>query len=147
MKRFLSFLSVIFICVFLCVPAFASAAEQGTDTGTDSGSDTTVLVPDVNVYNEVVVEDTEDLGTYVGTTVYALNPVSPSDTSGLKSIMLSLIGDWDSIIVEHRYESSNGYTNYLREIQLDYPWLCSCAIFLVVLFCVLRGGFACLCRK
>lgn len=126
-------------------PAFATAGEGETPVSDGTVSDP-VVVPDVNVYNEVVVENGDDLGTYVGTTVYSLNPIKPNETNGLKAVMLSLIGDWDSIVVEHQYENYNGSYNYVREIQLDYPWLCSCAIFLVVLFCILRGGFAVLCK-
>lgn len=147
MKRIFSFIVVFLLIGSLSLPAFASGGSEAGDGDSVSDSESTVIVPDVNVYNEVLVDNGDDLGTYVGSTVYALNPVSPSDSNGLKAIMLSLIGDWDSIVVEHQYESSQGYTNYVREIQLDYPWLCSCAIFLVVLFCILRGGFAVLCRQ
>lgn len=147
MKKFIYVLFSLVLCLSLVAPAMATDVGDG-ETSTETESGTQVLVPDVNVYNEVVVEDSsEDLGEYVGTSVYALNPVSSSDSNGLKAIMLSLIGDWDSIVIEHAYENTNGYTSYVREIQLDYPWLCSCAIFLVVLFCVLRGGFAVLCKK
>lgn len=141
MKRFLIFVFSLIVVFSLVVPAFAAEGETG-----ESGGDTTVFVPDVIVNNEINIPD-ESLGEYVGTSVYSLNPISPTESNGLKRIMLSLIGDWDSIVVEHEYQSSQGYSNYVREIQLDYPWLCSCAIFLVVLFCVLRGGFACLCRQ
>lgn len=141
MKRFVSVLCAVLVVACLCVPAFAAEPDSGVS---DSQ---TVLVPDVNVYNEIVVPDGEDLGTYIGTSVYAMSPVGSEDASGLKAVMLALIGDWDSIVVEHAYQSSQGYTNYVREIQLDYPWLCSCAVFLVVLFCVLRGGFSVLCKR
>lgn len=146
MKRFFLFFCVFLMVISLALPAFATAGEGETPVSDETTSEP-VVVPEVNVYNEVVVENGDDLGTYVGTTVYALNPISPSNSNGLKAIMLSLIGDWDSIVVEHEYENNNGYTSYVREIQLDYPWLCSCAIFLVVLFCILRGGFAVLCRQ
>lgn len=146
MKRFFLFFCVFLMAVSLALPAFATAGE-GEPPVSDETTSEPVVVPEVNVYNEVVVENGDDLGTYVGTTVYALSPISPSNSNGLKSIMLSLIGDWDSIVVEHEYENNNGYTSYVREIQLDYPWLCSCAIFLVVLFCILRGGFSVLCKK
>lgn len=147
MKKFVYVLFSLVLCLSLVAPAMAAEAGDG-ETSTETESGTQVLVPDVNVYNEIIVEDnSEELGEYVGTSVYSLNPVGPSDTNGLKAVMLSLIGDWDSIVVEHSYENTNGYTSYVREIQLDYPWLCSCAIFLVVLFCILRGGFAVLCKK
>lgn len=147
MKRFLFLIFSLILVVSLVAPAFASAGEVEASPDSESGCEviTQVVVPDVVVNNEINIPD-DSLGEYVGTSVYALNPVSPSDSNGLKAIMLALIGDWDSIVVEHQYESSQGYTNYVREIQLDYPWLCSCAIFLVVLFCILRGGFAVLCK-
>ncbi len=121
-----------------------SALAAETSEGESSGSPE-VIVPNVTINNEI--DTGEDLGEYIGTTVYAMNPVGSSDANGLKAIMLALIGDWDSIIVEHAYASSQGYTNYLREVQLDYPWLCSCAIFLVMIYCVFRLGGSILCKK
>lgn len=146
MKRFLFLFVSVFLCLSLIAPAMASEVEGDDIPVEDTNSQ--VVVPDVNIFNDIIVEDTSnELGEYMGTSVYSLNPVTSNDANGLKSVMLSLIGDWDAVIVEHAYSSSQGYTNYLREVQLDYPWLCSCAIFLVVLFCILRGGFAVLCRK
>lgn len=138
MKRFLVVFLGLIMVLSVNLTAFAAEAGEGE-------SQTETVVPDVTIINEI--DTGEDLGEYVGTTVYALNPVGSSDANGLKAIMLALIGDWDSIIIEHAYESSNGYTNYLREIQLDYPWLCSCAIFLVIVYCVFRLGGAILCKK
>lgn len=143
MKRFCFFL-LFFLMVFsLVLPAFASAEGEETGEGT-SGSETTVLVPDVTINNEI--HTGEDLGTYVGTSVYALNPITPSESSGLKAVLLQFLGDWDSIVVEHQYESAQGYTNYVREIQLDYPWLCSAAILAIMIFCLFRLGGAILCK-
>lgn len=83
-----------------------------------------------------------DEATPTSISMYALNPITPSDTSGFKSVMLSLIGNYDAVIVEYEYENNNGYTSYIREVQPDYVWLCSCAIFLVVIYCVFRIGGA-----
>lgn len=148
MKKFLFILFSVILCLSLLVPAMAAETGEGdTSTETENGSQT-VVVPDVNVYNEVVVDDSgDDLGTYVGTSVYALNPITSSDATGLKAVLLEFLGDWDSIVVEHAYESSNGYTNYVREIQLDYPWLCSAGILAIMIFCLFRLGGAVLCRK
>lgn len=117
--------------------------------GSDSGSrDSDVLfVPSPDVYITNEISTVEDLGEYVGTSVYALNPVTPSDANGLKAVLLEVIGSYDAIVVEHQYESYNGSINYVREIQYDFPWLCSCGLFVVVLFCILKGGLAYLCRK
>ena len=83
-----------------------------------------------------------DESTPTAVNVYALNPITPEDTTGLKSVLLSLIGDYDAIVVEYEYTGSNNYTNYLREVQPDYVWLCSAAIFLVIIYSVFRLGGA-----
>lgn len=140
LKKFLFFLFAFLVLCSLSFPAFASAAEEQGSAGSSS-----VIVPDVTIINEI--DTVEDLGTYVGTSVYAMNPVTPSDTSGLKAVLLEFLGDWDSIVVEHAYQSTNGYTNYVREIQLDYPWLCSAAILAIMIFCLFRLGGAVLCRR
>lgn len=143
MKRFLV---VFFGLLFVFSLNFSAFAVEGEgETQGEDVSVTETVVPDIYITNEI--DTGEDLGEYVGTTVYSLNPVGSGDATGLKSIMLALIGDWDSIIIEHEYASSNGYTNYLREVQLDYPWLCSCAIFLVMIYCLFRLGGSILCRK
>lgn len=72
--------------------------------------------------------------------VYSVSPISPNDTTGLKSVLLSLIGDYDAIVVEYEYTSNNNYVSYLREVQPDYVWLCSAAIFLVIIYSVFRLG-------
>lgn len=139
MKK-LQFLFVTLLVIFsLSIPAFAAEGESTGETNTE------VIVPNVYITNEI--DTGEDLGEYVGTSVYALNPVTSSNTSGLKSVLLDFVGDWDSIVVEHAYESSNGYTNYVREIQLDYPWLCACGLLVVIIYCLFKLGGALLCRK
>lgn len=70
-----------------------------------------------------------------------------TNASGLKGIMLSLLGSYDPPITQLRYQSntSTNYT-YVNDIQPDYPWMCSAAIFAIVLFCVFRMGGALLCK-
>lgn len=84
-----------------------------------------------------------DESTPTSINVYALNPITPQSTTGLKSVLLSLIGDYDAIVVEYQYKnlSSSNY-NYLREIQPDYCWLSSAAIFLVIVYSTFRLGGA-----
>ena len=77
-----------------------------------------------------------------GISVYAVSPVKPGDTNGLKSVLLSLLGDYDPVVVEYAYNGGNGYTNYLRQVQPDYVWLCSAALFALVIYCIFRLGGA-----
>ena len=65
-------------------------------------------------------------------TVTSVSPVEPSDTTGLKSALLGVLGSYDPVIVEYQYSDRNGYTSYLREVQPDYVWLCSLLLFLFV---------------
>ena len=75
-------------------------------------------------------------------TVTSVSPVESSDTSGLKSALLGVLGSYDPVIVEYQYSDRNGYTNYLREVQPDYVWLCSCALLALVIYCLFRLGGA-----
>lgn len=83
----------------------------------------------------------------VTVSTFAMDPVTAADASGLKAILLDLLGDYDAVQVEWAYENNNGYTSYTREIQPDYPWLCSAAIFAIVLYCLIRMGVAMLCKR
>lgn len=75
-------------------------------------------------------------------------PNSPvTSSSGLKGIMLSLLGPYDPVIVQYRYQSntSTNYT-YVNDISPDYPWLCSAAIFAIVLYCTFKLGGTFFCK-
>lgn len=75
-------------------------------------------------------------------TVTSVSPVDPSDTTGLKSALLGVLGSYDPVIVEYEYSDRNGYKNYLRDVQPDYVWLCSCALLALVIYCLFRLGGA-----
>ena len=125
----------------LSVTAYA-ADEEIIDESTE------VVDAGTNVYvqNEIVLAEGEDILT--GVTVMSLSPVTPSDTSGLKAVLLELLGDYDPVIVEYAYQNTNtSYMSYLREVQPDYVWLCSAALLVVVIFCVFRLGGAVLCKR
>lgn len=70
----------------------------------------------------------------------SVSPVTPSSTSGLKAALLGILGNYDPVIVEYQYSGGNGYTNYLREIQPDYVWLCSAALLALVIYCLFKLG-------
>lgn len=75
-------------------------------------------------------------------TLTSVSPIKPSDTSGLKSALLGVLGNYDPVIVEYEYSDRNGYKNYLRDVQPDYVWLCSCALLALVIYCLFRLGGA-----
>ena len=75
-------------------------------------------------------------------TVTSVSPIQPSDTSGLKSALLGVLGNYDPVIVEYQYSDGDGRTRFLREVQPDYVWLCSCALLALVIYCLFRLGGA-----
>lgn len=75
-----------------------------------------------------------------------VEPVTPADAVGLKKILLELLGNYESIVTDYRYQNSNGTWSYLREIQPDYVWLTSAAIFAIVLWCTFRAGVS-ICKR
>lgn len=77
---------------------------------------------------------------------YTLEPITPSNTTGLKKVLLSVLGNYESIVTDYRYQNASGNWQYLREIQPDYVWLCSAAVFALLLWCTFRmagGIFSC----
>lgn len=129
----------------------------GSDTSGGSGgrSDGSLIGPPVPDYTQPFymmlpsgyeISESSELEE-ISVSVMALDPITASDASGLKAIILDLLGDYSAIQVEWAYENNNGYTSYTREIQPDYPWLCSAAIFAIVLYCLIRMGVAMLCKR
>lgn len=125
--RCYKYVAALVLSFALCCPfCFATGSDLDTLGAVDIG------VPEL-------VDD-------VGVITYSvLSPVTPSNTNGLVSVVLSLIGDYNPIVAEHRYQNINGTYSYVREIQPDYPWLVSVALFALVLYCVFRmwGGIFC----
>lgn len=87
-------------------------------------------------------EDPPEDAELVGIETFALSPVESS--TGLKGILLDLLGPYDTIVTQYRYQQgSNQYYTYVNDISPDYPWLASALLFIVLLwalFGVLRRG-------
>ena len=68
--------------------------------------------------------------------------ISANQTSGFHAVILGLLGDYNPIVKDYTYQSSQGYTSHSIEITPDWSWIASAAIFLVIIFCLFRliGG-------
>lgn len=149
-------LFIVLMCTFLCtIPAFA---DDLVDSSTDSDDSTITLDNDttVNYNNDDVISILQSIADKIPETqdagIIEIEPsenvelrqlrISASQTSGLHSIFLSLIGDYNPIVKDYTYTSNNGYTSHSIEIQPDYSWLASALLFIVVLFCTFKflGG-------
>lgn len=102
------------LCAIVFVPVFASSSDR-------------VL------YDEVETVSTDVLR------------ISASDTSGFHAVILGLLGDYNPIAVttSYQYPSGNTYqTRYQVDVEPDWSWICTAAIFIVIIFCLFRliGG-------
>lgn len=108
------------------VPTFTldeilSALPQG------SGSD--------DVVNEDVV--------LTGISRVSVPPVTPSSSTGLKAELLTVLGNYDPVVVVYQYNSSSsGYSSYATDIQPDYAWLASAVLLCLVIWCLFKLGGA-----
>lgn len=125
MKRFFLFFLVSLV---LALPVLADGSEDP--------------LPDAALPSSVEEVNNSDEWEITGIETYAVSPVTPSEASGLKQVLLQFLGDYDPVIVEYQYQSGNGYTNYLREVQPDYVWMASFLLLLLFVYCLFRLGGA-----
>ena len=69
-----------------------------------------------------------------------LAPVTPSDTTGVKAVLLSFIGTYDPPVVQYEYTTSNNYKQYVNDIQPDFVWICSFALISLFIYCLFKLG-------
>lgn len=73
----------------------------------------------------------------------SIPPVTPSSTTGLKAALLTVLGNYDPVVVVYQYNtSSSGYSSYATDIQPDYAWIASAALLCLVIWCLFKLGGA-----
>ena len=78
-----------------------------------------------------------------GVSLVSVPPVTPSSTTGLKAALLTVLGNYDPVVVVHQYQtSSSGYNSYATDIQPDYVWIASAALLCLVIWCLFKLGGA-----
>lgn len=124
----------LFLVFVLCLSSVCLAVDDVPATSTDL-----VDVPELD-------DGTWELD---GIEVYStVSPITPSNTDGLKSVLLSFLGNYDPVIVEYRYQNYNSSNyGYVREVQPDYVWMASFILLALLIFCLFRLGGAVLCRR
>lgn len=132
MKRFAIFLFSFLIVCSLSLPAFASGV------GEEAGEEESISEP-------VIIAPVQDPGIYLGSdvSVYAANDPESSD---LKSVLQQFLGDWETVVVSHNYQMSDGSIQTVNETVPDYPWLCSAGLLCLMIFCLFRLGGSILCK-
>ena len=74
--------------------------------------------------------------------VYSVSPITSDSTTGLKSVILGLIGSYDTIVTDYTYNSNNGYIQHTIQVQPDYVWMGSFLLLCLILYCLFRLGGA-----
>lgn len=88
---------------------------------------------------DVVIEDV----VLTGVSRVSIPPVTPSSTTGLKAALLTVLGNYDPVVVVYQYNtSSSGYSSYATDIQPDYAWIASAALLCLVIWCLFKLGGA-----
>lgn len=98
-----------------------------------SGSDTNE--PDlVEVIEPRLVEATQTKQT-----------VAPSDANGFKAVLLTILGDYETVVTDYTYQNNSNYYSHSIEIEQDYAWICSATMLGLIVFCTFRiiGGMLC----
>lgn len=73
--------------------------------------------------------------------------VTPSDANGLKAVLLTILGDYETVTTDYTYQTSSQYLQHSITTERDWSWIMTCALFIVVIWCVFRGVVAILCRR
>lgn len=88
---------------------------------------------------DVVSEDV----VFTGVSRVSIPPVTPSSTTGLKAALLSVLGNYDPVVVVYQYNTSgSGYSSYATDIQPDYAWIASAVLICLVIWCLFKLGGA-----
>lgn len=127
----------------LVTPSFPELSDSGDGSEVSPGGNTVYVLTTPYEEGETNVGAApSDLVLTDVAMLTGLSPVTPSDTSGLKAVLLSFIGDYDPPIVQFEYTSSNNYKQYVNEIQPDYVWICSFALIALFIYCLFKLGGA-----
>lgn len=88
---------------------------------------------------DVVSEDV----VLTGISRVSVPPVTPSSTTGLKAALLTVLGNYDPVVVVYQYNtSSSGYSSYATDIQPDCAWIASAVLLCLVIWCLFKLGGA-----
>lgn len=152
-KKFL----LLFFCLLLIgSTSFAFADDPADDSVTipdDIGSTTPVVVDITSILNNndssKSDSDEPDLVEVIEPTLVKAEQtrqtVQPSDANGFKAVLLTVLGDYETVVTDYTYQTSSNYYSHSIEIEQDYAWICSAAMLGLIVFCTFRiiGGMLC----
>ena len=96
-------------------------------------------LPESTGSSDVVSEDV----VFTGVSRVSVPPVTPSSTTGLKAALLTVLGNYDPVVVVYEYNiSSSSSSRYVTDTQPDYVWIASAVLLCLVIWCLFKLGGA-----
>lgn len=151
-----------FFLLFFCLSLIGSSCFAFAD---DADNDSVTIPDNIDTPTTVVVDITQLLNRDDSSGSNSLEPdlvqvtdlelvnttqtrqtVTPSDTNGFKAVLLTIIGDYETVVTDYEYRNNNNtYMSHSITIEQDYAWICSAAMIGLITFCTFRiiGGMLC----
>lgn len=96
-------------------------------------------LPEITGSPDVVSDDV----VLTGVSRVSVPPVTPSSTTGLKAALLTVLGNYDPVVLVYEYNiSSSSSSRYVTDTQPDYAWIASAALLCLVIWCLFKLGGA-----
>lgn len=98
-----------------------------------------VTVPAVDDSTDVEQVDIQSVAPVLQSVSTSRETVTAQDSNGLKAAFLGLVGDYETVITDYTYTSSNGYTTHTIDVQPDYAWLSAAVMALALVWCCFKA--------
>jgi hypothetical protein len=147
-----SFFILFFCLLFICSFSFVFANDADVDNGSiqeDINSPTITVVDITQLLNKEDEKDTIQQVEVLEPQLIEVNQtrttVSPSDANGFKAVLLSVLGNYETVVTDYTYQNNSNYYSHSIEIEQDYAWICSAAMLGLFVYCTFRiiGGMLC----
>lgn len=150
-----------FFLLFFCLLLIGSNCFAFAD---DTADDSVTIQDDITSSSPVVVDITQLLNSNDASKSDSTEPdlveviepvlikaeqtkqtVQPSDANGFKAVLLTVLGDYETVVTDYTYQNSSNYYSHSIEIEQDYAWICSATMLGLIVFCTFRiiGGMLC----
>lgn len=149
-KFFILFFCLCFMCS--CCFAYADDADDSITIPDNIDAPATVVVDITQLLNQDSRYDQEDSVQQVEVLEPQLievnqtrQTVQPSDANGFKAVLLTVLGDYETVVTDYTYQNNSNYYSHSIEIEQDYAWICSAAMLGLFVYCTFRiiGGMLC----
>lgn len=151
MKKVILFFLLFSLSTVYCfaddeLPNDSEPIQDNNSSSTPVVVDITQLINQINSDTGSEIETKDDLDAVIAldpelvNVTQSVQRVTAADTSGLKAVLLSILGDYETVVTDYEYRNNNNtYYSHSISIERDYAWLCTCGVFALLLYCTFRS--------